>query len=200
MSPSWGTTTVTPVRAGPSPTASLPSPRMIVVCPTRTPATSVIALFGPGRPRPMTIPRSLARTSTSLVWLRSAHGVRRAVRLAPAHSSDRRSLSSPGDPRPERAFRRVAGHHPARGPFDDRGLPPLRLALHDWVIAWDRRTERAWLAGRAVDGDTKRLERRLAEVRARLTEDRGRAAADRDPGELAFISSLDRTAFETGVE
>ena len=85
-------------------------------------------------------------------------------------------------------------------PPDDQGLPPLRLALHDWVIAWDRRTERAWLAGRAVDGDTKRLERRLAEVRARLTEDRGRAAADRDPGELAFISSLDRTAFETGVE
>ena len=35
---------------------------------------------------------------------------------------------------------------------DDQGLPPLRLALHDWVVAWDRRTGTAWLAGRAVDG------------------------------------------------
>ena len=29
---------------------------------------------------------------------------------------------------------------------DDQGLPLLRLALHDWVIAWDRRTGAAWLA------------------------------------------------------
>ena len=33
----------------------------------------------------------------------------------------------------------------------DQELPLLRLALHDWVIAWDRRDCRAWLAGRAVD-------------------------------------------------
>ena len=36
---------------------------------------------------------------------------------------------------------------------DDQGLPPLRLALHDWVVAWDRRTGHAWLGGRALDGD-----------------------------------------------
>ena len=30
--------------------------------------------------------------------------------------------------------------------IDDQGLPPLRLALHDWVVAWDRRTGEAWLA------------------------------------------------------
>ena len=30
---------------------------------------------------------------------------------------------------------------------DDQGLPPLRLALHDWVVAWDRRTGHAWLGG-----------------------------------------------------
>ena len=28
---------------------------------------------------------------------------------------------------------------------DDQGLPLLRLALHDWVVAWDRRTGHAWL-------------------------------------------------------
>ncbi len=52
---------------------------------------------------------------------------------------------------------------------DDQGLPPLRLALHDWVVAWDRRTGHAWLGGRALDGDGRRLARRLDEVHARLT-------------------------------
>ena len=28
---------------------------------------------------------------------------------------------------------------------DDQELPPLRLALHDWVVAWDRRSGTAWL-------------------------------------------------------
>ncbi len=51
---------------------------------------------------------------------------------------------------------------------DDQGLPLLRLALHDWVIAWDRRTGAAWLGGRALDGDVGRLDRRLAEVRERV--------------------------------
>ena len=37
--------------------------------------------------------------------------------------------------------------------IDDQELPPLRLALHDWVVAWDRRTGSAWLGRRAVDGD-----------------------------------------------
>ena len=30
----------------------------------------------------------------------------------------------------------------------DQHLPMLRLALHDWAIAWDRRTGTAWLAAR----------------------------------------------------
>jgi para-aminobenzoate synthetase component 1 len=84
---------------------------------------------------------------------------------------------------------------------DDQPLPLLRLAVHDWVIAWDRRTGTAWLGGRAVDGDTARLERRLAEVRERL---RGVMPVDRDADapaeELRFISGLDRTAYEAGVE
>ena len=89
-------------------------------------------------------------------------------------------------------------------PADDQGLPLLRLALHDWVIAWDRRTGGAWLAGRALDGDVRRLGRRLAEVRARL-RDRGHVAGVA-PGhteredELLFTSSLDRRAYQAGVE
>jgi para-aminobenzoate synthetase component I len=51
----------------------------------------------------------------------------------------------------------------------DQELPTLRLALHDWVIAWDRREARAWLAGRAVDELVGRLDRRLAAVRERLS-------------------------------
>jgi para-aminobenzoate synthetase component 1 len=50
----------------------------------------------------------------------------------------------------------------------DQDLPELRLALHDWVLAWNTRTGRAWLAGRAVDGDGAALDRRLAEVGRRI--------------------------------
>ena len=89
--------------------------------------------------------------------------------------------------------------------LDDQGLPALRLALHDWVIAWDRRTGRAWLAGRAVDGDPHRLARRLQEVRARLAgwlaTDRPSTVGDRHAtGELRFVSGLERREFEAGVE
>ena len=94
---------------------------------------------------------------------------------------------------------------------DDQGLPVLRLALHDWVIAWDRRTKRAWLGGRAVDGDSRRLDRRLLEVRERVRRAAGRTAASvpsvrssaadgTAARELVFRSNLDRTAYEAGVE
>ena len=89
---------------------------------------------------------------------------------------------------------------------DDQGLPLLRLALHDWAIAWDRRTGGAWLAGRALDGDADRLARRLADVRGRIRPGRlSRAAALSpvdDPAEdgIAFTSSLGRAAYEAGVE
>src|ERR1019366_4872819 len=55
---------VTPVRTGPSPTFNFPLPEMSVVCPTSTPLTSVMALFGPGVPSKGT-PRSRAR---GLAW------------------------------------------------------------------------------------------------------------------------------------
>jgi para-aminobenzoate synthetase component 1 len=85
---------------------------------------------------------------------------------------------------------------------DDQELPPLRLALHDWVVAWDRRTGTAWLAGRALDGDARRLARRLDDVHARITDPRIQespsVAADAEP--LRFVSGLDRAAYEAGVE
>src|ERR1041384_3979384 len=55
-----GRIAVTPVRTGPCPTTNGPWPEMIVTCPTSTPATSVIALSGPGVPSNGT-PRSRAR-------------------------------------------------------------------------------------------------------------------------------------------
>ena len=60
---------------------------------------------------------------------------------------------------------------PAGAPVD-QDLPPLRLALHDWVVAWDRRTGHAWIGGRALDGDGRRLARRLDDVHARLDDAR----------------------------
>ena len=50
----------------------------------------------------------------------------------------------------------------------DQHLPVLRLALHDWVIAWDRRIGAAWLRVREVDGDGARAAARLYRVLDRL--------------------------------
>jgi para-aminobenzoate synthetase component 1 len=84
---------------------------------------------------------------------------------------------------------------------DDQGLPPLRLALHDWVVAWDRRTGVAWLGGRALDGDQRRLARRLDDVHARVAGPGGGVGAAAEPDRpLRFRSSLSRAEYEAGVE
>jgi para-aminobenzoate synthetase component 1 len=91
---------------------------------------------------------------------------------------------------------------PAIAPAD-QDLPPLRLALHDWVVAWDRRTGHAWLGGRALDGDGRRLARRLDDVHARLTTPQRGLDPRSDPiptGPLVFRSGLDRAAYQAGVE
>ena len=83
----------------------------------------------------------------------------------------------------------------------DQELPVLRLALHDWAIAWDRREGLAWLGGRAVDERIAALDDRLAWARERALG-RGPAAqhAQRDTGELELRSGLDRAAYEAGVQ
>jgi len=87
---------------------------------------------------------------------------------------------------------------------DDQRLPLIRFGLHDWVIAWHARTGRAWLGGRAVDGDRVALGRRLDDVRARIAEwafggrpwfDRGR-----DIGPIEMRSNLDRATYLAHVE
>lgn len=62
----------------------------------------------------------------------------------------------------------------------DQPLPELRLGLHDWVVAWERSTGRAWLAGRAADRDRARLDGRLGQVRARLARAARLAQGTRD--------------------
>ncbi len=83
----------------------------------------------------------------------------------------------------------------------DQPLPELRLALHDWAIALDRRTGRAWLGGRALDGDVARLTRRLAAVREVLEDDRVPApVAGPAAPPAAFISGTPRDAWVASVE
>ena len=94
----------------------------------------------------------------------------------------------------------------------DQPLPPLALALHDWVIAVDRREGRALLCGRPVDGDGARLEARLAEVHDRLAAagmggaNGGTAGAPRPshgpavPGGLRFTSGLSHAAWVDRVQ
>lgn len=82
---------------------------------------------------------------------------------------------------------------------DDQGLPPLRLALHDWVVAWDRRTGAAWLGGRAIDGDVRRLGRRLDEVHDRLLVPARPAAIDEERP-LTFRSRPGRAGHLAGID
>lgn len=84
----------------------------------------------------------------------------------------------------------------------DQDLPALRMALHDWTLAWDRRTGHAWLAGRALDDQIDRLDRRLAEVRRHLLSTPHPAASrgPEAPQEFAFSSGLGQRAFEAGVD
>ncbi len=86
----------------------------------------------------------------------------------------------------------------------DQDLPLLRLALHDWVVAWDRRTGHAWIGGRALDGDGRRLARRLDDVHARLTTPTARSyrespERERDTAPFRFRSGMDRPTYESGV-
>ena len=96
-----------------------------------------------------------------------------------------------------------------RRAVDDQGLPVLRLALHDWVIAWDRVTGSVWLGGRALDGDAAWLTGRLDAVRDRLGAPRSaRPAGTSDAAEesastdarLIFRSNAHRADYEAGVE
>jgi para-aminobenzoate synthetase component 1 len=84
---------------------------------------------------------------------------------------------------------------------DDQGLPPLRLGLYDWVVAWDRRTGAAWLGGRALDGDARELARRLDDVHARLMlAPRASTGPATASSPLRFRSSLTRREYEARVE
>jgi para-aminobenzoate synthetase component 1 len=83
---------------------------------------------------------------------------------------------------------------------DDQPLPLLRLQLHDWALAHDRRDGTWWLAGRALDGDVEALERRLGQARAAISATGPSAARGTAPAGLAFRTGLSRAAYEAGVE
>ncbi len=87
----------------------------------------------------------------------------------------------------------------------DQHLPVLRLGLHDWVLAWDRRTGVAWLTGRAVDGDVGRRERRLTNVLGRIEAllrdgSRPTPAADERAAPARFTSLTSHDAWLRDVE
>ena len=86
----------------------------------------------------------------------------------------------------------------------DQHLPLLRLALHDWVLAWDRRSGGAWLAARVVDGDRARLGLRMRDVLARIDRlQRGEIAVAEDTPPVlpeALNSGTDRSTWMDGVD
>jgi para-aminobenzoate synthetase component 1 len=89
---------------------------------------------------------------------------------------------------------------PARA-IDDQGLPDLRLGLHAWVVAWDGRDGRAFLAGRPIDGDVAGLERSLARVRTRLEASaRVPLRPELPPPHLVFRSETTRDRWIAQVE
>jgi para-aminobenzoate synthetase component 1 len=100
-------------------------------------------------------------------------------------------------------------HLPMIAPVDQH-LPVMRFALHDWAIAWDRRTSTAWLGVREVDGDTDRTGRRVREVLGRLDAlDRGElpvrdpapdGVAPEESAPTSFVSRTSRAEWVTRVE
>jgi len=89
----------------------------------------------------------------------------------------------------------------------DQPLPILRLQLHDWVLAHDRRDGRWWIGGRALDGDAAALDHRLSAARDLAVHNlatRGGSAAGADQGgnlqALEFVSGLERPAYLAAVE
>jgi para-aminobenzoate synthetase component I len=85
----------------------------------------------------------------------------------------------------------------------DQHLPLMRLALHDWVLAWDRRTGAAWLAARPVDGQEAVLRARIREVLAGLDAlglARGGRPGTAPPIPDGFVSVTRRDAWIAGVE
>jgi para-aminobenzoate synthetase component 1 len=92
----------------------------------------------------------------------------------------------------------------------DQHLPVMRLALHDWAIAWDRRSGTAWLGVRSVDGDDGRAGRRAQDVLRRLDALARGELPVRDPApedsELeestptAFVSRTSHPDWIAGVE
>jgi para-aminobenzoate synthetase component I len=85
----------------------------------------------------------------------------------------------------------------------DQDLPVMRLGLHDWALAWDRRTGAAWLGGRALDGEGERLERRLDEVaeRAAGRPSRGaRRGLPDQPPPATFVSGTTHGDWIVSVE
>ncbi len=93
----------------------------------------------------------------------------------------------------------------------DQHLPVMRLALHDWALAWDRRAGAAWLGVREVDDDRTRAGARLDEVRARLEAFLAGRLPDPSPVPLhrafversapaGFVSGTPHAAWLAGVE
>ncbi len=85
---------------------------------------------------------------------------------------------------------------------DDQPLPILRLQLHDWALAHDRRDGHWWIGGRAMDGDVAGLESRLIAARDLAIHPRPEASRPRarDLPALEFLSGLERPAYLAAVE
>jgi len=85
---------------------------------------------------------------------------------------------------------------------DDQPLPILRLQLHDWVLAHDRRDGHWWIGGRALDGDSAAFDDRLTAARDLATRGRPSASAERAGNlpALEFVSGLERPAYLAAVE
>ena len=103
---------------------------------------------------------------------------------APAPDADASSRRAGSDPARRSSAASSASSATTSGSSSSRGrssspttrsLPQLRLALHDWVIAWDRRYGQAWLGGRAA------RRRRRAPRRSACTAVRERVATGHRP-------------------
>src|SRR5579859_3883452 len=121
---------VTPVRTGPLPISSLPSPEISVVWPTSTPLTSVIALFGPGVPSNGT-PRSRARGLDCATTVAARKAIARKL-------AKKRTQRDIGPPAKQAVYRMSAGYALCclvRPEPDCAGVQSLEDEL-PWGLRW----------------------------------------------------------------
>src|SRR5579863_2034194 len=206
-----GRIAVTPVRTGPCPATSLPSPEISVFTPISTPFTSVIASSGPGVPSKGT-PKSRALTGRGAAdWARA---VTPTASPNPAISSASNRTCGRGTPDPSRLVINTTPPLSSGWQIAHRSIPSARVpevyyfsVVHFVFLTFKfemtarARFSQAPVSNQIVVGDYLRADESLLDVAVNLTRGVERCApgANRPGTALILAHSEERDQIEEAV-